>query len=579
MIELLIEYHKKIFSNEIYEITDPNLKSNSINNYKPTQDEIIKYIKENNLNDIEIKYLEKYIIKYDQLNENIIKFIPQEPNSVHLLRLINLNHIKNQKFNFDIDVGKTNLNQTLIYINQYIDPITKLDTTKLNMAKLNAMDYCTVCGEKLKLKGLNKISCCDNESCKISSKHIVTDNRITDMYKKDPFLCELLIDILIEGTTHPKEKKIFKPLPIINHISNIHELKNLIQKEYQNGKLRIENINSSSNDIELHKKIGSNAYALIYNAISDNYFSLSTIESFQSEFLNGGKPRLENNEQYCVFNSPNVKFIGLNYSFEVESNFKKEYFLFHGTPLYSWYPIVKNGLKVMSGTEFQANGAVHGNGIYLSDQFSMSLGYSARYYYNYSNNLTKSEKNNKSRRIVGVFEISGGIEQHKKTSGIFVIGDDKLMLLRYLIVIEGELQSSHSQELSDYFVKYLGSINKINEKKSINIKNKRLYAEMKLLNSNNKVFDVEMVTETTNWKIILNEIKGKKIVLNVYFNDYPKLPPKILLETNLNLMIKKNICDDNSNIVISEINPSNWEITTNLSKIIDVLHNCISNTL
>ena len=162
---------------------------------------------------------------------------------------------------------------------------------------------------------------------------------------------------------------------------------------------------------------------------------------------------------------------------------------------------------------------------------------------------------------------------------IFVVDDDKIMLLRYLIVIEGILQASHYQELSDYFVKYLGSINKLNEKKSINIKNKRLNAEIKLLNSNNKVFQVEMIGETTNWKIILNEIKGKKIVLNVYFNDYPKLPPKISLETNLNLMKKKNICDNNSNIIISEINPSNWEITTNLSKIVDILYNCISNTL
>ena len=37
---------------------------------------------------------------------------------------------------------------------------------------------------------------------------------------------------------------------------------------------------------------------------------------------------------------------------------------------------MKNGLKNLSNTQLMANGAVHGNGIYLSDLFSMSLGYS-----------------------------------------------------------------------------------------------------------------------------------------------------------------------------------------------------------
>lgn len=59
-------------------------------------------------------------------------------------------------------------------INNYINPILKS----------NAKDYCTVCGKQLSLKGLNKISHCNNELCKISSKHIVIDNKITDMYKR-----------------------------------------------------------------------------------------------------------------------------------------------------------------------------------------------------------------------------------------------------------------------------------------------------------------------------------------------------------------------------------------------------------
>ena len=488
------------------------------------------------------------------MDENKIKLSPLEPNSVHLIRLIGLNMIPQYSYEFDLDINQEFISNIIMEINGYMDK------------KKSPMDYCSVCGCKLKLLGMEKISYCNKELCSTKSKHLVMDNRITEQYKKDPYLCEILIDILIQGTTHPKEEKIFKPLPKMMNVSNLTELKKIIEKEKTN--LDMFHITQSSNDIELHRKIGNVAYSIISNAISDNYFSLSTIEKFQTEVLNRGIPRLEDKE--TAFDTPNIRFIGLNYSYEVETKFPKEYFLFHGTPMYSWYPIIKNGLKVMSGTEFMANGAVHGNGIYLSDQFSMSLGYSSRsYVYSYNT------KNSKNRCIVGVFEIAGGIEHHKKTSSIFVVSDDKIMLLRYLIVIEDNVNSLFYQELTDYFVKYLGSINKMNEKKSSNIKNKRFGAEMKLLNSNSKVSNVEMVNETTNWKIKLNEINGKKITLNVYFNDYPKLPPKILLECENNLNILKSICDNKFNIIIPEINPSKWEITCNLSKIVDIIHNCV----
>lgn len=455
-MEHIINYNQDIIGDENYEILDPEFKSNNIKGIVLSQPEIIQYIITNKLDNIQFKYQNQYVIQYTQIDGNKIKLSPLEPNSVHLLRLIGKNLIPKYSYEFDLEASQKLIPNIIMEINSYMNK------------KKSPMDYCSVCGCKLKLKGMEKISHCGTEFCSIQSKHLVMDNRITDQYKKDPYLCEILIDILIQGTTHPKEEKIFKPLPKIMNVSNLTELKKILEKEKFN--LDISHIAQSSNDIELHRKIGNVAYSIISNAISDNYFSLSTIEKFQTEVLNRGVMRLEDKE--TAFDTPNIKFIALNYSYEVESKFSKEYFLFHGTPIHSWYPIVKNGLKVMSGTEFMANGAAYGNGIYLSDQFSMSLGYSSRSY----------NSGNKSRSIVGVFEIAGGTEPHKKTSSIFVVSDDKIMLLRYLIVIEGNVNSLFYQELSDYFVKYLGSINKLNEKKSSNIKNKRFCAEMKLLN-------------------------------------------------------------------------------------------------
>lgn len=552
-MEFIINCHKELFSDTLkYEIIDPEFKSNSINNIIVSQTDIIQYIISNSMGYIQINYQDKYQIQYSISNDDQINLSPLEPNSVHLLRLIGLDMIIDYSLDFDIKVDSEYIRNIIIEINKYI-----YDETE----KKSPMDYCTVCGNKLKLKGLNKITHCASEHCTLQSKHLVMDNRITEMYHKDPYLCEILIDLLIQGSSHPKGNKIFKPLPKMKDVSNLNDLVSVLKKEHLN--LDISHIADSPNDIALYRKIGNTAYAIISNAISDNYFSLSTIEKFQTEVLNKALSRLEKNSS--AFDSKNVKFIGLNYSYEIESKFTKEYFLFHGSPIYSWYPIIKNGLKVMSGSEFMANGAAHGNGIYLSDRFSMSYRYSLQQKYNISYN--------KNRSIVGVFEIAGKTEPHKKTQNIFVIGDDKLMLLRYLIVIENNIDDHFHEELSSYFIKYLGSINKINETKSINIKNKRFSAEMKLLKSNSKVYNIDIIDETKNWKIELNEIEGKKIILNIFFNDYPRLPPKILMDCNQQFIC--NVCDEESNITIPEINPSKWIITTNLSKIVDMIYNCI----
>ncbi|KAK7009383.1 poly [ADP-ribose] polymerase 6 [Biomphalaria glabrata] len=51
-------------------------------------------------------------------------------------------------------------------------------------------------------------------------------------------------------------------------------------------------------------------------------------------------------------------------------------FAFHGSPIFNWHSIIREGLLVASGTSRQLNGAAYGNGIYLSPNLHLSLGYS-----------------------------------------------------------------------------------------------------------------------------------------------------------------------------------------------------------
>jgi poly [ADP-ribose] polymerase 6/8 len=58
--------------------------------------------------------------------------------------------------------------------------------------------------------------------------------------------------------------------------------------------------------------------------------------------------------------------------------YKKQYgslWAFHGSGLANWHAIFRNGLKNMSGTSGQLNGAAYGSGIYLASESATSFGY------------------------------------------------------------------------------------------------------------------------------------------------------------------------------------------------------------
>jgi hypothetical protein len=395
VIKQIIDNHLVLFINNTFEIIDPEAKlyNNDVLGSERTQNEIIESIckKNSEYNFVDFKYNNELELRYDYNNNNKkINLIPLDINSVHLIRLIGIKKITNYNLELDIQIEPINFSDILFEINNILDKI-KLPTLT---------DYCTICGSLLNVNKFEKIQCCNKQNCIIESKIKVLDNRITDIYNKDPNLTEFLIQILISGTVHPKQEKIFKPIPILPKINSFIELKTKLYEEITKNNLNIKNIKESKTDIELYRKIGSVAYGIINNAISDNYFSMSTINNFSIDFLDLQRLKLNSS----IFDSEKIKFIGFNYSYEIETIYKKEKFLFHGSPLYSWYPIIKNGLKIMSGSEFQANGALYGKGIYFSDSFQFSLGYSSN-----TNIYENSIKSYNTSRVVGIFEINDNI--------------------------------------------------------------------------------------------------------------------------------------------------------------------------
>ncbi len=422
----------------------------------------------------------------------------------------------------------------------------------------NFYNYCTICANELSLKGVEKVQHCININCTKSYYHIPTDSRVIELYMRDSHVFEFLLNIFIFGLSHPKHDITFKPLPFINGITNTNELNqyvsheirmnvNKIINEIKNILLNYDNSYSTvfelkldmQIEMEIFNELGEKLYCIVKNAISNNYFSMSSRENDIND---------------------SVKFIHINYSTQVEERFRTGNFLFHGSKSYSWYPIIKNGLKVMSGTVLQANGAVHGKGIYFSDSYSMSYGYSSSTSYN----------------IVGVFEIATNPDTFKKCTNIFVIPDDTIILLRTIIIAKS-LPSAKS--INEYFIKNMSEQKKINRVNSIKLQNKRLIGEHKKLSSCNFINSLEIISDE-KWKIkVITNEQTNIIELEINFVNYPMLPPILILLNTTITNFPPQLLNQNNHIQLNILNPTEWKFTCSLLQVIENLKKCIEDTL
>lgn len=540
-INHFISLHQILYPNDKFDILEINDISARIK-YK------CNYSNQDNLdnldnldNEIEIKYTYNQSSNYLELNVNT-KLNPII--STHINRLM----VNKKLFSIKFDE-----NVITEFLFQLVELVNK------------CCNYCSICGIELELKGSTNISCCSNPQCVAKSYSTVMNNKITNTYKQDPIVFSFLLEILIIGTQHSKGELAFKPLPIIPGISTLNEFKNLIANQgggIEKNKL-INFLQSSTNDFELMEKINPQIYSILKNAISNNYFSMSSRDNIDISKSMSGKSAAPNN---VIKSNSSLKFIHINYSADIENKFPQKHFLFHGSNLSSWYPIVKNGLKVMSGTAMMANGAAYGNGIYFSDSFQMSLGYSAR-------GLT-STNGYGSQNVVGVFEILEDPVKWKKSHAIYVIDDERVLLLRTLVLMNSN--STLPKDISDYFLKEIPLQKQTNKLNVGMLKNKRLDGEYKKLLGLDflKFIDVQ---DQWKWIVLFKKIKNIDISLEIIFSNYPINPPIIKL-LNPDMKITGLIGTDKI-IKIDMINPANWKITNNLSEIVPLIYKCFQESL
>jgi len=243
---------------------------------------------------------------------------------------------------------------------------------------------------------------------------------LKDKYHQNPyeflFLIYTLKELVNAKLTPDKFNLIFNPKPSILYTKE--KIINIL-KEYYPDKIQ-DIILKHSTEEELKLELGNEVYQLFHfivfsnktkiamslNVDSNKFFGCNHLKLYNLEFKDGIK--------YYSFDVDNP--IGVENEFD-----KSEWqYFFHGTSIYNWYSILRNGIKIMSGTSLMAHGAVYGSGVYLSDSFETA--------YQYCRDI--------GIKGIGVFKVKKEFV-HKHTPTIFTVKKEEHLLLKYIIITNG----------------------------------------------------------------------------------------------------------------------------------------------
>ena len=431
--------------------------------------------------------------------------------------------------------------------------------------------YCVGCNTKVDFQSQSYITCGQNK-CMYKFEELLFGNVICDKIKSDKDLLMLNIITAFAAIKSPNRNKIFEPFPIyflndkkiMNELYDIRgtlsSLLNVDHSNYKNfGKLLslvdnfdityfFEKLDKFCDDGEILNYFGKEIYILLRFIVSNSKINIA--------------------EDNIGEDIGSIKIYKLYSPYEIEKDFninnEKTIFLYHGSPYENWYSILRNGLKICSGTKLQLNGSAYGKGIYFSDSISFSEHYSKKRIVNDNNsNINKYEINQIASqfigKLLGVFEIVGKKDDYYKSNNIFVVNKNVSIIQRYLLIIPNKKVSADANKnLNNFFNINIYDIDNTNNSVNINNVNdnnlnsvtinkkgiNKIIKDYKMYRKNNdKSYEFIIDTQNiSNAKLLIkfneNDLIHKQmknlyidhIELHVYFPcNYPYHPPFIMI--------------------------------------------------
>lgn len=145
-------------------------------------------------------------------------------------------------------------------------------------------------------------------------------------------------------------------------------------------------------------------------------------------------------QQYAELKCP-YQFMLLSAPPAKEKNFRElakkhgSFFTFHGSAMYNWHSILRNGLKNYSNTEFMSCGAAYGAGIYMGVDFSTSQGY-LRAGSAWSNSVFNGGNRSVSYNCMCLCEV---INAGYKANPFYVVPEEKHVMTRMFMIYNSSM--------------------------------------------------------------------------------------------------------------------------------------------
>ena len=439
----------------------------------------------------------------------------------------------------------------------------------------NVHSYCIGCGTKLQVKS-NVFATCGNIVCSYKLEELMLDNDVTDFIKANFEVFKLLCATTNLTVNSPQVLDLLDPFP--NYFLKSEYKTELLKKKRGTLiKLQLSQVDwaeyCKAKDIPAIAKILESINpASLLNGITNFY----PTDQMLSDTL--GKPTYQLLrfiiKSCCVnmenqWSSQSVQIWKITHPFYVENQFADKAtgganpnpnsYLFHGSNSACWYSILRNGIKVLSKTSLQKNGAAYGPGIYVSDNYNFALSYS----------LKSAGTNTQTNCIVGVYEVQGDKAQYLKAPNIYVVPTHESCLLKYLIV--GKPAQSHVQPrtkftlispddqvydetkwIQDYFSTTLSKSKSADSAKMIVISNKKLAKEFARMSET--AYQVTLV----NSNILDWEVTWSGVTLAFKFPQlYPFEPAFVFVKSPRFSLEATNITSSGA-ICCEYLTKSNW---------------------
>lgn len=415
------------------------------------------------------------------------------------------------------------------------------------------------------------------------------NNCIIPEYIQNTIIVELLIDNALYALKSHRVDNIFEPIPETWKINNINPANAIVHYnlcvDYDHI---IQSIKLSTSDEKLIDKIGIHTYGFIKFIISTNKSINIEKCKIMSENI------IDVSEMHIRSQQKNVLQYKFNYTQDIEDIFTKQktVYLYHGSPYENWYSIMRTGIKIGSkNKKLFLNGAVHGDGIYLSNDITLSLGYSSTGGIANASTSTYISTTELNKKVLAIFEVID--KPHwKKTDNIFVIDDENALILRYLLVLNNcrFLSETIAKTLNDKLTSGKQKQFELEKSQEIEAKmskaySKRLMMEYKKLATQNPDtlgFSMKLATEDNLriWQLFIHKIDNAKLSgqmarLNIPYIEmeftfpegYPIDPPFIRIIHPHFKSLTGHITSGGS-ICMEAVSKSGWVPTTSVEALI-----------